>query len=324
MGKLFILILVAILQDIAATDWCAKYYEHSDYNGWEKVAGETSQLNLINENDQISSVKVQPGCTLKLFEHINKEGLLVTLTTDVSALSHNDKVSSLSCTCLPDESLKNLFGCTANEICKMSMKSEQGKYVTAMGYHDKYEANANSPTIGSDQIWEVIFKGDGKVSLKGAHGRYLRWYGNGQVKADAEKPNPWETFIVEDMGNGKLAFFQKNYNKKYYLVAGSDGALTNQDAAEAGIKFEIVPAANIPCPAKNQDMLGNDIHIQVVGSWDECGSLCYNHSSCKYWTWIEDYNGLPQYCFLKDANSGLSYLEGVISGEKKCMAPKAN
>ena len=129
----------------------------------------------------------------------------------------------------------------------MSMKSEQGKYVTAMGYHDKYEANANSPTIGSDQIWEVIFKGDGKVSLKGAHGRYMRWYGNRQnrqVKADAEKPNPWETFIVEDMGNGKLAFFQTNgrSKKKYYLVAGSDGSLTNQDAAEAGTKFEIIPA----------------------------------------------------------------------------------
>ena len=65
------------------------------------MVGETSQLNLINENDQTSSVKVRPGCTLKLFEHINKEGLLVTLKTDVSALSHNDKVSSLSCTCLP-------------------------------------------------------------------------------------------------------------------------------------------------------------------------------------------------------------------------------
>ena len=133
----------------------------------------------------------------------------------------------------------------------MSMKSEQGKYVTAMGYHDKYEANANSPTIGSDQIWEVIFKGDGKVSLKGAHGRYMRWYGNRQnrqVKADAEKPNPWETFIVEDMGNGKLAFISfsafSHYQKKNYLVAESDGALTNRDDAEAGTKFEIVPAAS--------------------------------------------------------------------------------
>ena len=48
--------------------------------------------------------------------------------------------------------------------------------------------------------------------------------------------------------------------------------------------------------------------------------LCYNHASCKYWTWREDYpnNGSPQYCHLKDANSGLSWLEGVISGGKNC------
>ena len=129
----------------------------------------------------------------------------------------------------------------------MSMKSEQGKYVSAMGYHDRYEANVNAETIGSDEIWEVIFKGDDLVSLKGAHGRYLRAYGNGQVKADAQKPNPWETFIVEDMGDGKLGFLSfsafSHYKKKNYLVAEADGALTNRDDAEAGFKFEIVPAA---------------------------------------------------------------------------------
>ena len=51
------------------------------------------------------------------------------------------------------------------------------------------------------------------------------------------------------------------------------------------------------------------------------GSLCYNNASCKYWTWIEDYNGWDQTCHLKDANPGLTYLEGVISGGKNCMAP---
>merc|ERR550539_617828 len=150
-----------------------------------------------------------------------------------------------NCTIVPnciDQSLKNLFGCCGNEICQMSMKSEQGKYVSALGYYKRYEANANSSTIGSDEIWEVTFKGDDMVSLKGAHGRYLRAYGNGQVKADAEKPNKGETFIVEDMGNGKLAF-KPYFHKKNYLVAESDGALTNQKAAEAGTKFEIVPAA---------------------------------------------------------------------------------
>ena len=63
------------------------------------MVGETSQLDLTNENDQTSSVKVRPGCTLTLFEYINSVGQLDSLTTDVSLLSHNDKVSSLSCTC---------------------------------------------------------------------------------------------------------------------------------------------------------------------------------------------------------------------------------
>ena len=52
-----------------------------------------------------------------------------------------------------DLSLMKLFGCAFYEICQMSMKSEQGKYVSAMGYHDRYEANVNAETIGSDEIW---------------------------------------------------------------------------------------------------------------------------------------------------------------------------
>ena len=53
-----------------------------------------------NENNEASSVRVHPGCTLKLFnEHKNVE-LLDSLTTDVWFLEdYNDQVSSLSCTC---------------------------------------------------------------------------------------------------------------------------------------------------------------------------------------------------------------------------------
>ena len=90
------------------SDWCAKIYQH-DYKklnkkGWEKVVGETSQLNLRGiENNHASSTRVRPGCTLKLFEDYNNVGLLDTLTKDVSFLSadkpYNDQVSSLSCSC---------------------------------------------------------------------------------------------------------------------------------------------------------------------------------------------------------------------------------
>ena len=64
------------------------------------MVGETNQLDLIgNENDQASSVRVRPSCTLKLFKHGNNVGLLDSLTSDVSVLSYNDQVSSVSCTC---------------------------------------------------------------------------------------------------------------------------------------------------------------------------------------------------------------------------------
>ena len=61
---------------------------------------EETTINLAgNENDHISSVKVKSGCTLTLFEDYNNVGLLGSLTADVSLLSYNDQVSSVSCTC---------------------------------------------------------------------------------------------------------------------------------------------------------------------------------------------------------------------------------
>ena len=62
---------------------------------------ETSMLDLTGYLDnQLSSVRVHPGCTLKLFNEHNNVGLLDSLTTDVSFLEdYNDQVSSLSCTC---------------------------------------------------------------------------------------------------------------------------------------------------------------------------------------------------------------------------------
>ena len=86
------------------SDWCSKLYEHDDFNGWEKAVGETTQLDLTgNEEDELTSVRVRPGCTLNLFENYNNDGLLGSLTSDVSLVNYNDQVSSLSCTCTEEE-----------------------------------------------------------------------------------------------------------------------------------------------------------------------------------------------------------------------------
>ena len=35
--------------------------------------------------------------------------------------------------------------------------------------------------------------------------------------------------------------------------------------------YFFIAIPGVPCPAKNQDLYGNDIHSQVVGTWDKCG-----------------------------------------------------
>ena len=81
------------------------------FKGWEKVVGETTQLDLTgNENNQLSSVRVRPGCTLHLFKNSNNDGSKESVTSDVRyyafpGINHglNDQVSSLSCTCTAPE-----------------------------------------------------------------------------------------------------------------------------------------------------------------------------------------------------------------------------
>ena len=62
---------------------------------------ETRMLDLTgNENNEVSSVRVHPGCTLYLFDEHNNVGYLDSLTADVSFLAaYNDQVSSLICAC---------------------------------------------------------------------------------------------------------------------------------------------------------------------------------------------------------------------------------
>ena len=43
--------------------------------------------------------------------------------------------------------------------------------------------------------------------------------------------------------------------------------------------YFFIAIPGVPCPAKNQDLYGNDIHNQVVSTWDECGEY-FQKSNC--------------------------------------------
>ena len=76
------------------------------------MIAETSMLDLTgNENNDVSSVRVNPGCQLKLFYGHNNVGLMDSFIADfdfhnVSLI--NDRASSLSCTC-PTGRVKELL-----------------------------------------------------------------------------------------------------------------------------------------------------------------------------------------------------------------------
>ena len=46
------------------------------------------------------------------------------------------------------------------------------------------------------------------------------------------------------------------------------------------------------------------------------GWICAQIDVCKYWTWIVE----PKLCTIKDASSGYTPMNGVISGPKNCFA----
>ena len=90
-------------------DWCAKLYEHGAGNkfvsGWEKIVGQ-GITNLIGTkyDDKASSVKVNSGCTLLLYEDKDSSEPVATLTEDLNFKNngpgnYNDAISFVDCTC---------------------------------------------------------------------------------------------------------------------------------------------------------------------------------------------------------------------------------
>ena len=90
--------------------WCAKLYQDWNFLGLEVSIFEGATNLGLDHDDDVSSIKINSGCELKLYQHINVDGYLDTLTTDDTFISaYNDQVSSARCTCTSGNILKVLF-----------------------------------------------------------------------------------------------------------------------------------------------------------------------------------------------------------------------
>jgi syncollin len=94
-------------------------YEHRDYGGAHRTLGHRDVLRMVNPpalgtsdgvyrylyapswNDQISSFRTAPGCTMTLWEHVNRGGHHLRSNRDRAYVGDgwNDKASDAVCDC---------------------------------------------------------------------------------------------------------------------------------------------------------------------------------------------------------------------------------
>ena len=80
--------------------WCAKLYQDWNFLGLEVSIFEGATNLGLDHDDLVSSVKINSGCALTLYDHLYQNGFLDTLTTDDTFIeAYNDQVSSVWCTC---------------------------------------------------------------------------------------------------------------------------------------------------------------------------------------------------------------------------------
>jgi hypothetical protein len=83
---------------------CAVLYEHNNYSGASLIVGDANSHNgWIGNwwNDRVSSVSVEPGCHLTVYEHRNYGGANYTLYSSTNYIGNiwNDQISSYRCDC---------------------------------------------------------------------------------------------------------------------------------------------------------------------------------------------------------------------------------
>lgn len=83
---------------------CAVLYEHDNYHGSSLIVSDANAQNgWLGDgwNDRATSISVEPGCNITVFEHSDFRGASYTLYGSNSNLGNmwNDQISSYKCSC---------------------------------------------------------------------------------------------------------------------------------------------------------------------------------------------------------------------------------
>lgn len=99
-----LLLSLGVFASSANANLCAVLYEHDNYAGASLTV---SDANCHNGNiggwwnDRVTSISVEPGCSITVFEHDNFGGASYTLYGSTSNLGNlwNDQITSYKCDC---------------------------------------------------------------------------------------------------------------------------------------------------------------------------------------------------------------------------------
>lgn len=82
---------------------CAVMYEHKNYGGEARTVARGAYVSSIGTlwNDEVSSMKVSPGCVLNAYEHNDFGGSHKAFQGNIPWVGSgwNDRISSYTCSC---------------------------------------------------------------------------------------------------------------------------------------------------------------------------------------------------------------------------------
>lgn len=218
----------------------ATFYQDINYGGTAVTLAPgnytLSQLTAAGiPNDSVSSIKVQSGLTVEIYEHDNFEGAKWTFTSDDPTLVDNgcnDMMSSVKIISGGGGGVP--IGKTVSLRCVSN-----NKYVCSENGGSNMNCNRDSAGV-----WErflVVDAGGGKIALKGHAGdvpanKYV-CSENGQVAmvCNRDAIGEWEKFDWIDNGDG--TFSLRGSNGRY--VTGSSPMWCNATSIGSAEKFQV-------------------------------------------------------------------------------------
>ena len=226
--------------DTTTNDNVATFYENSNYGGWSisLPEGTYDYSDIIAKgikNDAISSLKVNSGYKVTLYDNAGFNGTSKAFTGDASYVGNemNDKTSSIK--------IEKWDG--SSSVTYNTVKLSNGKYSIKSVANEKYVVaeNGGSETIvanrdsygGSWETFYLINNDDGTVSIKAdANNKYVCAVldEENQLVPRSESVGTWEKFQIYKISDTEYGL-KSAENGKYVkadldnggkLIAGSD------------------------------------------------------------------------------------------------------